>query len=149
VFSLGMTILELATDLDLPKAGGSWHHLRLGIVPADIKHKLSKDLLDIITLMINPDYTQRPAIDDILQLQIVDAIVQKRKSEIIKIKEISLVQIAYRYLMIFFSTIWYFLSYPIKNEKKSILNVRQTPKRIHEMIQSNEDNDDCEGRLRY
>lgn len=28
IFSLGMTILELASDLDLPSQGDSWHVLR-------------------------------------------------------------------------------------------------------------------------
>ena len=33
IFSLGITILELATDLDLPRGGSSWHQLRSGQVP--------------------------------------------------------------------------------------------------------------------
>lgn len=33
LFSLGMTILELATDLDLPKQGDAWQMLRQGTLP--------------------------------------------------------------------------------------------------------------------
>ena len=33
LFSLGMTILELATDLDLPKHGDAWQMLRQGELP--------------------------------------------------------------------------------------------------------------------
>lgn len=33
LFSLGMTILELATDLDLPKQGDAWQMLRTGTLP--------------------------------------------------------------------------------------------------------------------
>lgn len=33
IFSLGMTILELATDLDLPKQGEMWQQLRQGGLP--------------------------------------------------------------------------------------------------------------------
>ena len=32
-FSLGMTILELASDLDLPRGGDGWHILRQGHLP--------------------------------------------------------------------------------------------------------------------
>ena len=109
VFSLGVTILELATDLDVPRSGVTWHQLRLGIIPTDIKHNLGKELVDIIAQMINPNYTQRPTIDEILQMPIVDSIVNQRKEEIIQIKIISLVQKACRYFMNFFSPIWYFL----------------------------------------
>ena len=32
-FSLGITILELASDLDLPRGGDLWHELRSGKLP--------------------------------------------------------------------------------------------------------------------
>ena len=33
IFSLGITILEIACDLDLPSGGDSWHQLRDGQIP--------------------------------------------------------------------------------------------------------------------
>lgn len=36
IFSLGITILELATDLDLPSHGQGWHLLRSGKIPDHI-----------------------------------------------------------------------------------------------------------------
>lgn len=39
IFSLGMTILELATDLDLPKQGDSWQQLRQGFLPPAASRK--------------------------------------------------------------------------------------------------------------
>ena len=33
--SLGITILELASDLDLPRGGDLWHHLRSGHLPEE------------------------------------------------------------------------------------------------------------------
>lgn len=33
--SLGMTILELASDLDLPRGGEGWHMLRSGQLPEE------------------------------------------------------------------------------------------------------------------
>lgn len=34
IFSLGITLLELATDLDLPQNGAWWQQLRSGTIPA-------------------------------------------------------------------------------------------------------------------
>lgn len=36
IFSLGITILELACDLDLPSGGEGWHRLRDGNIPSDL-----------------------------------------------------------------------------------------------------------------
>jgi membrane-associated tyrosine/threonine-specific cdc2-inhibitory kinase len=33
IFSVGITMLELASDLDLPSRGPLWHELRNGIFP--------------------------------------------------------------------------------------------------------------------
>ena len=35
VFSLGITLLELASDLDLPRGGDLWHALRSGCLPEE------------------------------------------------------------------------------------------------------------------
>lgn len=72
VFSLGMTILELATDLDLPRGDAPWHQLREGAectrshIPARILDKLSDELLQIIFRMLEPDYTKRASVDELL-----------------------------------------------------------------------------------
>lgn len=34
MFSLGITLLELALDLDLPTQGIMWHNLRSGLLPS-------------------------------------------------------------------------------------------------------------------
>lgn len=39
VFSLGMLMLEIATDLYLPPSGPQWHHLRNGDLPASLHEK--------------------------------------------------------------------------------------------------------------
>lgn len=60
VFSLGMSILELATDLDLPRGGEPWHKLRNGQLPDDLTAGLSSQLIQIICRMIEPDHKKRP-----------------------------------------------------------------------------------------
>lgn len=33
IYSLGITILEVACDIDLPRNGPLWHELRAGVLP--------------------------------------------------------------------------------------------------------------------
>ena len=52
IFSLGVTILELACDLDLPKHGPLWHKLRKEGPDPALLTRLSHDLRRIIQLMM-------------------------------------------------------------------------------------------------
>lgn len=66
VFSLGITILELATDLDLPGQGQHWHSLRSGTLPRDISKAMSADLRNIVERMMHPDPRQRITVNQLL-----------------------------------------------------------------------------------
>lgn len=71
IFALGVTILELATDLDLPKHGQLWHQLRCtGPDPQLTKH-LSQDLRLVIQLMMGNDHERRPTVAQLLKLPAV------------------------------------------------------------------------------
>lgn len=83
VFSLGMTILELATDLDLPRGGDPWHQLRNGQIPSHLVSSLSKDLIDIIMKMIEPDHLKRTKVDDLLKIARVKSLINKNKRKFI------------------------------------------------------------------
>ena len=56
IFSLGMTILELATDLDLPKQGDTWQKLRQGVLPpaasrkflTSVAYNIEHEVFDIV-----------------------------------------------------------------------------------------------------
>ena len=52
IFSLGVTILELACDLDLPKHGPLWHKLRKDGPDPELLNMLSHDLRRVIQLMM-------------------------------------------------------------------------------------------------
>ncbi len=69
VFSLGMTILELATDLDLPRSGELWHQLRNAQVPSNLISMLSNSLIEIIMKMIEPDHLKRSTAQQLLQMR--------------------------------------------------------------------------------
>ena len=71
IFALGVTILELATDLDLPKHGHLWHQLRqTGPDPQLTKH-LSQDLRSVIQLMMGNDHERRPNVKQVLNIPAV------------------------------------------------------------------------------
>ncbi|KAG1692274.1 Membrane-associated tyrosine- and threonine-specific cdc2-inhibitory kinase [Nymphon striatum] len=71
VFSLGITILELATDLEIPKEGALWQKLRSGYIPFDSNRALSSDLKYLIQQMLNPNYQERITAKQCLELPAV------------------------------------------------------------------------------
>uniref|UniRef100_A0A131YQ44 non-specific serine/threonine protein kinase n=1 Tax=Rhipicephalus appendiculatus TaxID=34631 RepID=A0A131YQ44_RHIAP len=68
IFSLGITALELACDLELPSRGGNWHALRSGTLPHYISQRLSPQLRNVIPLMMQPDPKRRITADQLLAL---------------------------------------------------------------------------------
>ncbi|VDM39949.1 unnamed protein product [Toxocara canis] len=60
IFSLGISILELATDLDLPSRGEGWHMLREGNTPEAFTSKLSPKLRHLIYWMMEREPEKRP-----------------------------------------------------------------------------------------
>ncbi|XP_011403057.1 PREDICTED: membrane-associated tyrosine- and threonine-specific cdc2-inhibitory kinase-like isoform X2 [Amphimedon queenslandica] len=66
VFSLGISMLEVACDLQLPSNGESWHMLRRGELPEDFIKNLSPDLLSLLTSMMSHNPQSRPCVNQIL-----------------------------------------------------------------------------------
>lgn len=152
VFSLGVTILELATDLDVPKSGDAWHELRSGVLPNDIKHNLSKDLVDIIVKMLNPDDLERPSVDELLQIPVVKVLVDKRNVKMKYLTHISCAHSLYKYFVNFLLTVWRVLMFPIRGQSTTT-NQASTPKRLNNITAAstqllnhidNDDDDDEE-----
>jgi len=78
VFSLGVTILELACDLDLPSSGELWHSLRrVGPDPSFTMH-LQPELRRVVQLMMTQDESRRPTVRQLLELPSVQAAVRRR-----------------------------------------------------------------------
>nr|XP_039272803.1 membrane-associated tyrosine- and threonine-specific cdc2-inhibitory kinase-like [Styela clava] len=71
VFSLGIAILELASNIELPRHGAPWRLLRLGYIPPECTQCISPDLCCIIQWMLTPDYEERPNIAEILAHPII------------------------------------------------------------------------------
>jgi len=59
IFSLGITLFEVAGGGPLPKNGPEWHKLRNGEVPSI--PTLSKDFNELIAQMMHPEPNERPS----------------------------------------------------------------------------------------
>ncbi len=66
IFSLGLLILELATDVELPAQGSSWQNLRHGDFSELSFEDVSDALNQLIKDMTEPDPMRRPTICDVL-----------------------------------------------------------------------------------
>lgn len=82
IFSLGVTILELACDLDLPSGGSLWHQLRETGPDPILTAKLSPDLRRVIQLMMGKDPERRPTAKQILALPALEKARRKREREL-------------------------------------------------------------------
>ncbi|GFU89049.1 membrane-associated tyrosine- and threonine-specific cdc2-inhibitory kinase [Trichonephila clavipes] len=87
VFSVGITILELASDLDLPRGSETWHQLRNLEIPKTFTRGISYPLFGVISRMMEPDYRKRAPVHEILDMDSVDKVCKKRK-RIIKSSDI-------------------------------------------------------------
>lgn len=52
IFSLGITMLELATDLVLPSNGPLWHQMRNGFLPEEYTKGIQVNLYYMVSLFI-------------------------------------------------------------------------------------------------
>ncbi|KAL7034499.1 hypothetical protein ACKWTF_007991 [Chironomus riparius] len=95
IFSLGITLLELASNVELPANGKLWQSLRTGIIPQEIFNEmksLSPELLSIIKSMLEPDPQKRPTVNTLLNMAYLKHLYLKRKMTrmVNKIREIFL-----------------------------------------------------------
>ncbi|KAG8189601.1 hypothetical protein JTE90_018957 [Oedothorax gibbosus] len=87
IFSLGITILELASDLDLPRGDEAWHQLRNLEIPEQFIQGLSFELIEVISRMMEPDYVKRPCVDEILEMESINRVYRQRKKQPMNHKE--------------------------------------------------------------
>ncbi|CAK5097783.1 unnamed protein product [Meloidogyne enterolobii] len=84
IFSLGMTILELATDLDLPNNGVFWHEIRNRMIDEKYIKVLSTDLRRVIAWMIDPCPLNRPKAIEVLKDSFVSRYRSRRQIKLLK-----------------------------------------------------------------
>lgn len=68
IFSLGISMLELATDLVLPPNGPLWHQLRKEALPDEYyQNTVPAEIRAVIPHMMLFDYDKRPSVENLLQ----------------------------------------------------------------------------------
>lgn len=79
IFSLGIAILELSCNLELPPNGPLFHNLRSGALPAELLCRLSNELQYVIQWMMCPQPESRPSVDDLLKFPKIAALYHERR----------------------------------------------------------------------
>ncbi|KAK8760906.1 hypothetical protein V5799_027827 [Amblyomma americanum] len=112
IFSLGITVLELACDLELPGRGRNWHTLRSGSLPDYVVQRLSPDLRRVIELMMNPDPKQRITVNQLLELPEVQSVLRWRRPYVASKRAVAWVEDLYLlgvfWLQSFLLAVWRF-----------------------------------------
>ncbi|XP_030630878.1 membrane-associated tyrosine- and threonine-specific cdc2-inhibitory kinase [Chanos chanos] len=68
VFSLGVSILEVACNMEVPKGGEGWQQLRQGYLPTEFTNALSTELQCVLRLMLAPEPRDRATVEELLAL---------------------------------------------------------------------------------
>ncbi|XP_017294813.1 membrane-associated tyrosine- and threonine-specific cdc2-inhibitory kinase [Kryptolebias marmoratus] len=68
VFSLGVSILELACNIEVPNGGEGWQQLRQGHLPSEFTNGLSVELQSVLRMMLTPEPSERPTVSELLAL---------------------------------------------------------------------------------
>lgn len=82
IFALGLTIFEAGGGGELPKNGDSWHDIRAGKLPH--LDRYSKDVHDLLKLMIHPNPEMRPSATALAQHRVLCPFGNKTKAELRK-----------------------------------------------------------------
>ncbi|XP_057343645.1 membrane-associated tyrosine- and threonine-specific cdc2-inhibitory kinase isoform X1 [Manis pentadactyla] len=68
MFSLGLTILEVACNMELPHGGEGWQQLRQGYLPSEFTADLSSELRSVLIMMLEPNPKLRATAEALLAL---------------------------------------------------------------------------------
>lgn len=113
VFSLGMTLLEVACNMELPKGGESWQQLRRGHLPTEFTSELPPDFLKVLGGMLEPDYRCRATVDWLLSLSAISRAERWRKVTLTTKKILSKIFVVFQLLMWLMSVVFHGLKRPV------------------------------------
>ncbi|XP_029311607.1 membrane-associated tyrosine- and threonine-specific cdc2-inhibitory kinase [Cottoperca gobio] len=68
VFSLGVSILELACNMEVPNGGEGWQLLRQGFLPSEFTRGLTTELQTVLRMMLASEPSERPTVSELLAL---------------------------------------------------------------------------------
>lgn len=130
IFSLGITILELATDLELPMNGIFWHEIRNRMIDEHLINQISADLRRVLAWMMDPNPLNRPKASELLSDPILRKHKLHRRFILIKHKLYSAIADRLSFLTNFLSSGLYYIFLPFIWLFHSITNKFIEPKII-------------------
>jgi serine/threonine protein kinase len=78
IYSLGLCILQLATDLWIPSDGEQLEHIRKLELPEKLTSRVPAELSSLVFKMMAEDPKERPEADQILKVEVVNSRNQER-----------------------------------------------------------------------
>ncbi|KAM5152888.1 membrane-associated tyrosine- and threonine-specific cdc2-inhibitory kinase [Mantella aurantiaca] len=113
VFSLGMTLLEVACNMELPKGGESWQQLRRGHLPTEFTSQLPPDFLKVLGAMLEPDHRCRATVDWLLSLPAICNAERWRKATLTTKQIFSKILAAFQFLIWLLMVVFHGVKRPV------------------------------------
>ncbi|XP_078393692.1 membrane-associated tyrosine- and threonine-specific cdc2-inhibitory kinase [Cetorhinus maximus] len=113
VFSLGMTILDISCNLELPRSGDGWQKLRQGYLPQEFVSGLSPGLLEVLRAMLQPDFRLRISVDKLLALPALRRVQRQRQIELLVHVGLNRALSLCRFLLSLLYYVWHAVSGPV------------------------------------
>ncbi|XP_063791546.1 membrane-associated tyrosine- and threonine-specific cdc2-inhibitory kinase isoform X2 [Pseudophryne corroboree] len=113
VFSLGMTLLEVSCNMELPKGGDGWQQLRQGHLPTEFTSELPPDFLKVLRVMLEPDYRCRATVDWLLSLPAIRRAERWRKVTVTARRILTLTFTAFQLVMWLVAILFRGLRHPV------------------------------------
>ncbi|XP_058039877.1 membrane-associated tyrosine- and threonine-specific cdc2-inhibitory kinase [Ahaetulla prasina] len=106
VFSLGITILEIACNMELPNGGKGWQQLRQGYLPPEFTAGLSVELQKLLVAMLEPNHLLRPSVEMLLNSSLMQKTERWRKLVLLAHSGIQQGVSVYKTLLRFMQWLW-------------------------------------------
>ncbi|CAL8307907.1 unnamed protein product [Boreogadus saida] len=112
VFSLGVSILELVCNMEVPKGGEGWQQLRKGCLPTEFTNVLSDELQTVLKMMLASEPLERASIPQLLSLPSVRRRLWRRRLSLFLQETALRVASLYQSTMLLSWKLWLFLRLP-------------------------------------
>uniref|UniRef100_H3AX30 Membrane-associated tyrosine- and threonine-specific cdc2-inhibitory kinase n=1 Tax=Latimeria chalumnae TaxID=7897 RepID=H3AX30_LATCH len=112
VFSLGLTILEISCNMELPKGGEGWQQLRQRYLPLEFTAGLSTELVEVLKVMLEPNPRKRATVDQLLSLLVLRKVQRWRRVMLASRAGLSRVLSLFQLLICLLCSLWHRLCDP-------------------------------------
>ncbi|CAG9531219.1 unnamed protein product [Cercopithifilaria johnstoni] len=79
IFSLGMTMIDICTDLELPSTGDLWQGFRCKRICHEFIKDVPRALLDVILRLLETDPSKRPTAEEICRIPLLSKCIYERQ----------------------------------------------------------------------